>query len=170
MVYDTVMNKIIWLTEQEKERIDYLYTKEMLSIRNIATILNRAKLTVHNHLRKRGLCRSVGEASTMALELRRKTMPSRYEIRGELHPQWKGGRIKRKDGYILAPAYGHPKAHPNNNKYLEHRLVMEKYLGRYLEPTEIVHHLNGIRDDNRIENLSLMSSKKTHGRIHPNVV
>lgn len=86
------------------------------------------------------------------------------ERSGKKHWQWKGGRMKDKDGYILILKKKHPLA--NNFGYVrEHRLVVEKKLGRYLNPSESVHHLNGIKDDNRLENLWVFDSEDKHRKL-----
>ncbi len=61
-----------------------------------------------------------------------------------------------KDGYVSL--------YINSRKILEHRLVMEKYLNRPLLSCETVHHKNGIRNDNRLENLELWSSRQPKGQ------
>lgn len=80
-------------------------------------------------------------------------------------PTWKGGRSLDKDGYVrLSGHRDHPEAN-QHGQILEHRYVMEKFLGRYLASGELVHHINEIKDDNRIENLEIVSSGD-HMRKH----
>jgi len=77
-------------------------------------------------------------------------------LRGEKNYYWKGGRLKSTEGYIKIYLPEHP--HGDIKGYiLEHRVIMEKHIGRYLSPSEQVHHRNGIKNDNRIENLKLFS-------------
>lgn len=74
---------------------------------------------------------------------------------GDTSPNWKGGRIKQQRGYIMRYAPEHPRSTPRTRYVFEHILVMEEFLGRFLVEEENVHHLNGVKDDNRIENLEL---------------
>lgn len=87
---------------------------------------------------------------------------------GYNHYGWNGGKFIEKDGYrkILKPE--HPNAQKTTGYILEHRYVVEKYLGRLLYNWEDVHHINSIRTDNRIRNLMVFSSRSAHRRYHYN--
>ena len=82
---------------------------------------------------------------------------------GSGHPNWKGGMIVDKDGYILVYHPNHPFARNPRKKYvLLHRLVMENHIKRYLLPLEVVHHSNKNKFDYRIENLKLFDKNSLH--------
>lgn len=84
---------------------------------------------------------------------------------GADHPAWRGGR-SYKEGYVLVMVgLGHPMAN-HQGRVLEHRLLMAETIGRMLQPEEVVHHINGVKDDNRIENLQLFSSATDHVSHH----
>jgi HNH endonuclease len=89
---------------------------------------------------------------------------SARERRGERAINWRGGRIvSRSYGYVWRRAEGHPRTKAKWPYVLEHILVMEETLGRYLMPFERVHHRNGVRHDNRPENLELWKVKDPAG-------
>lgn len=80
---------------------------------------------------------------------------------GENNPAWRGGRVTDKHGYILI----HQPDHPNCDRHgyvREHRLVMERELGRLLLPTEVVDHKDGQRANNDPSNLTVYLSNKEH--------
>lgn len=78
------------------------------------------------------------------------------------NPSWKGGRWKSSRGYVYVH---YPDYHSyKTRKYYvgEHILVVERSLGRQLVKPEVVHHLNGVKDDNRIENLLVLPDESSH--------
>lgn len=96
--------------------------------------------------------------------------PERRKWRNKRGPEslnWQGGRHVNHDGYVLvwmAPDDPLAAMRPRSGYVLEHRLVMGRVLGRALKKNENVHHLNGVRDDNRPENLELWSTKQPKGQ------
>ena len=76
------------------------------------------------------------------------------------------GRVAHSAGYMTIYAPYHPAVTKPKPYVLEHRLVMEKHIGRYLRSDEVVHHINGNRADNRIENLKLFTNHAAHMKHH----
>lgn len=77
---------------------------------------------------------------------------------------FKDGKQKT-NGYISILVPEHPKATKKGYVY-EHRIIMEKHLGRYLTDSEVIHHINEKKTDNRIENLQLFQSTGEHTSYH----
>lgn len=84
--------------------------------------------------------------------------------KGKRSTAWKGGRIKDRLGYIQIWLPEHPNAKIGGYIH-EHRLVMSKKLGRPLETWEFVHHKNGIKDDNRLNNLEIVTKNLHFGDV-----
>lgn len=90
-------------------------------------------------------------------------MPPRPDRTGKKPGNYKGKIIR--NGYWSVFKPEHPYANKQGH-VKEHRLIMEVCLGRYLEPSEIVHHMNHDKLDNHVDNLMLLQSNAEHRRLH----
>lgn len=124
---------------------------------------NRISKTEH-HRTCSAACRARRKSEvSIASNARRTSYPT-----GPEHPLWRGGRHKQPNGYIrlVRPPHPFPESITPGGWIYEHRAVMEVHLGRALNRREIVHHVNGDKSDNRIENLELVASQSEHAAEH----
>lgn len=93
----------------------------------------------------------------------RRGIPRLSSWAGERNPAWNGGRVWVNGGYLAIYVPDHPQARKRH--VLESRLVMEAVLGRYLEPQEVVDHIDGCIHNNSKKNLRLFPDNATHLRV-----
>lgn len=137
-----IHNKIDWPVEQMRK----WYEIDGMTCQQIADLLGRSQKAVNK------ACKRLGFRM-------RRTGPKS----GPGHPDWKGGRFADKHGYILVWNPEHPAA--NSGGYVrEHRLVMEKILGRFLTKKEVVHHRDDNPANNDPDNLELYATNADHLR------
>ena len=171
------MNKV------SREILYDLYIIRGKPMHEVAKELGIAVGTVYNYLNKYGIkTREQGEAfeklresgwkyPKSAIDKIRKAKKGRKpseETRRKMSIADKVGGIghkkKRSDGYIYIYFPDHPKS-TKDGFIMEHDLIMECLIGRHLRDNEVVHHKNKIKDDNRKENLQLMT-KSEHATLH----
>lgn len=142
-----------------EDTLRVLYQHLSLSSVEIAALLNVSKRTILNYLKKYNIPRrTLVEAFAIS-----PTHPRNNPRTGAQCSQWQGGWLIRM-GYRRVLC----KEHPNADRFgyvFEHRLVVEKAIGRLLTDKEVVHHINGDCLDNRIENLQVLS-RSEHTTMH----
>lgn len=139
------------ITEDElKIKLENMYFQENKGLGRIAKELGVSRTIISRRFEKFGI-KKLDPISA-------KTIFGSAENNGN----WKGGR-RIQNGYHMVRYPNHPKA--IQGYVYEHRLVMERHIGRYLKKDEIVHHKNRNKQDNRVENLEILTPSE-HNKVH----
>lgn len=138
-------------TNEEIERIKHM-NAQGISQTVIATVLKTNQNMISRVMRENGI------------------LPYRSQhARGEKHGSWKGGKHINVGGYyevLLEPSDPMFSMRNRQGYTPEHRLVMAKKLGRPLARNETVHHINGDKLDNRLENLQIRKGNHGNGQVY----
>jgi len=112
--------------------------------------------------RREYFCAECGQLVSDKLSYRCKECDAKFK-RGKNHPNWKGGRRRNKDGYILLHKPRYHRADINGYVF-EHIFVWEQ-ANNVLPQDMQIHHLNGIKDDNSLSNLIAINPLE-HRKLH----
>lgn len=167
-------------TSDEDEYIRAHYSS--MSCRDIAVYLGRSKRSIDHRVRRLGVGKQVLRRWTeaedevirssvgrtlrdVAAELGRRESEVSTRSRALGIPSWRKRNGYKPDNHGRTVA-AYQRKNGRSVRVMEHRSVMESTLGRSLTSDEVVHHINGVKTDNRAENLYLCSSRSQHKRIH----
>lgn len=144
-----------------RELLQTLYYEEGLSTRQVAERLGCQTETVRLRMKRLGIARRSSAEGTRLAE--HKGLINHWKPRGPDNPKWRGGIYTSSNGYVYQSMPDHPRAGADG--YVpQHTLVWEQTHGRPLPHGWLVHHLNGIKNDNRAENLVAIP-RKSHNTV-----